>query len=160
MQETQEMWVRSLGQEEPWSRTWQPTPIFFTGKFHGQRSLAGRSPYGSKELDLTEHTERRGICSLSFDWNRFFFFFYIYCALYFTYCYISFTLDHQALAPRGTGGPCCLSIPYIIAYICWPQPPTPFLAVPSFWIQTQSAFSGIRIVGLNLYTDKLYSIQW
>ena len=83
MQETQEMWVRSLGQEEPWSRTWQPTPIFFTGKFHGQRSLAGRSPYGSKELDLTEHTERRGICSLSFDWNRFFFFFlHLLCTLF------------------------------------------------------------------------------
>jgi len=24
----QETWVRSLGQEDPWSRKWQPTPEF------------------------------------------------------------------------------------------------------------------------------------
>ena len=28
----------------PWSRKWQPTPVFSPGKFHGQRSLAGYSP--------------------------------------------------------------------------------------------------------------------
>ena len=28
----------------PWRRKWQPTPIFFPGKSHGQRSLAGYSP--------------------------------------------------------------------------------------------------------------------
>ena len=38
----------------PWSR--QPTPVFFPGKFHGQRSLVGYSPWGSKESDMTEHT--------------------------------------------------------------------------------------------------------
>ena len=31
-------WVRKI----PWRREWQPTP----GKFHGQRSLAGYSPWG------------------------------------------------------------------------------------------------------------------
>ena len=25
----------------PWSRKWQPTPVFLPGKFHGQRSLGG-----------------------------------------------------------------------------------------------------------------------
>ena len=31
------------------------------GKFHGQRSLVGYSPWGCKELDMTGHTaERRG----------------------------------------------------------------------------------------------------
>ena len=30
-------WVR----KSPWSRTWQHTPVFFPGKFNGQRSLAG-----------------------------------------------------------------------------------------------------------------------
>ena len=25
----------------PWRRKWQPTPVFFSGKSHGQRSLAG-----------------------------------------------------------------------------------------------------------------------
>ena len=32
---------------------WQPTPIFLPRKFHGQRSLAGYSPWGRKELDTT-----------------------------------------------------------------------------------------------------------
>ena len=39
----------------PWSRKWQPTPISLPGKPHGQRSLAGYSSWGRKELDTTEH---------------------------------------------------------------------------------------------------------
>ena len=35
---------------------WQPTPVFLSGKSHGQRSLAGYSAWGQKELDSTEHT--------------------------------------------------------------------------------------------------------
>ena len=38
----------------PWRRKWQPTPVFLPGKSHGQRSLAGYSPWGCKELDTTE----------------------------------------------------------------------------------------------------------
>ena len=38
----------------PWRRKWQPTPVFLPGKSHGQRSLAGNSPRGCKELDTTE----------------------------------------------------------------------------------------------------------
>ena len=34
-------------------------PVFFPGKFHGQRSLAGYSPWGRKESDETEHTQER-----------------------------------------------------------------------------------------------------
>ena len=30
----------------PWSRAWQPTPVFLPGDSHGQRSLAGDSPWG------------------------------------------------------------------------------------------------------------------
>ena len=47
-------WVQSLGQEDPLERKWQPFPVFLPGKFHGQRSLAGYSPCGHKELDMTE----------------------------------------------------------------------------------------------------------
>ena len=36
-----------------WSRKWQPTPVFLLGEFHGQRSLAGYSLWGSKESDAT-----------------------------------------------------------------------------------------------------------
>ena len=39
-----------------WNRKWQPTPVFLPGKSHGQRSLAGYSPWGCKESDRTEHT--------------------------------------------------------------------------------------------------------
>ena len=43
-------WVRKI----PWRRKWQPIPVFLTGEFHGQRNLAGYSPWGCKELDMTE----------------------------------------------------------------------------------------------------------
>ena len=38
----------------PWSRKCQPTLVFFPGEFHGQRSLAGHSPWGCKKLDTTD----------------------------------------------------------------------------------------------------------
>ena len=53
LQEMQEMWVRSLG-HFPWRRKWQPSPVFFPGKFHGQRGLVGSSPWGHRESDVTE----------------------------------------------------------------------------------------------------------
>ena len=75
---TQETQVRTLGQddglekemathssvaawrvpwtEEPmaWRRKWQPTPVLLPGESHGQKSLAGCSPRGCKEADMTE----------------------------------------------------------------------------------------------------------
>ena len=44
-------WVGKI----PWRRAWQPILVFLPGDFHGQRSLAGCSPQGGKELDMTEH---------------------------------------------------------------------------------------------------------
>ena len=38
----------------PWRREWLPTPVFLPRDSHGQRSLAGYSPWGCKELDTTE----------------------------------------------------------------------------------------------------------
>ena len=35
-------------------RKWQSTPVFLPGEFHGQRSLAGYSPWGREEWDTTE----------------------------------------------------------------------------------------------------------
>ena len=43
-------WVGKM----PWSKKWQSAPVFLPGKFHGQRSLGGSSPWGCKELDTTE----------------------------------------------------------------------------------------------------------
>ena len=49
MQETQETWVWSLGQEDDtWRKAWQPTPVFLPGESLGQRSLAGCSPWVAK----------------------------------------------------------------------------------------------------------------
>ena len=43
----------------------QPTPVFLPGEFHGQRNLAGYSPYSQKESDMTKtthtHTQRSRI---------------------------------------------------------------------------------------------------
>ena len=43
-------WVGKI----PWRRAWPPAPVFLPGKSHGQRSLAGYSPWGCKESDRTE----------------------------------------------------------------------------------------------------------
>ena len=51
---TQETQVQSLGWKIPWRRKWQPTPVFLPGELHGQRSLAGYSPWGHKDSDMTE----------------------------------------------------------------------------------------------------------
>ena len=37
-----------------WRRKWQPTPVFLPGDFLGQRSLVSYSPWGCKELGMTE----------------------------------------------------------------------------------------------------------
>ena len=34
--------------EQAWRRKCQPTPVFLPGEFHGQRSLAGDSPWGHR----------------------------------------------------------------------------------------------------------------
>ena len=61
MQETQfNPWVRKI----PWRREWQSTPVFLPGESHGQRRLAGYSPWSPKELDMTE----RLLLSRDFGW--------------------------------------------------------------------------------------------
>ena len=46
-------WVGKI----PSRKKWQPTPVFLPGKSHGQRRLAGYSPYSCKDWDMTEHTQ-------------------------------------------------------------------------------------------------------
>ena len=38
----------------PWRRKWQTAPVFLPRESQGQRSLAGYSPWGGKETDVTE----------------------------------------------------------------------------------------------------------
>ena len=47
-----ELWFGEI----PWRRTQQPIPVFLPGEPHGQRSVAGFSSKGHKELDTTEAT--------------------------------------------------------------------------------------------------------
>ena len=51
---SQEIWVWSLGQEDPLDKEWLPVLVFVPREFHEQRKLASYSPWGHKELDTTE----------------------------------------------------------------------------------------------------------
>ena len=51
-----ETWVHPWVGKLPWRRKWQPTAVFLPGESHGQRSLAGYSLWGCKELDRMECT--------------------------------------------------------------------------------------------------------
>ena len=50
----QEALLQSRGQEDPLEEGMATTPVFLPGKFHGQRSLVGYSPWGRKDSDTTE----------------------------------------------------------------------------------------------------------
>ena len=67
-------WISKI----PWRRKWQPIPLFLPEKSHGQSSLTVYSPWGRKELDMTEqlsmhtsgylHTYRKSlICRKNMD---------------------------------------------------------------------------------------------
>ena len=45
-EKAQEMQFYPLVGKIPWSRKWQSTRVSLCGKFHGQRSLVGYSPWG------------------------------------------------------------------------------------------------------------------
>ena len=61
-------WVRKIH----WRRKWQPTPVFLPGKTHGQRSLAGYSPWGCKEAHTTErlHSLTHSLTPVAKDWKH------------------------------------------------------------------------------------------
>ena len=97
-----ETWVDPWVGKIPWRRAWQPTLVFSPGEFHGQRSLAGYSPWGRKESDLTEQLK----ISLS-SWfsvsnpGPFFIFPYIEAHITFLQpasrsCLLGSTIQHQA----------------------------------------------------------------
>ena len=70
MQETQ---VQSPAREDPLEKG--PTPVFLPGEFHGQRSLAGYSPWGHKELNRftsarTSYLKSSSITSILKSLNR------------------------------------------------------------------------------------------
>ena len=52
-------WVGKI----PWRREWQPTPIFLPGESHGQRNLAGYSPWGRRRVRHDLETKQQQGCS-------------------------------------------------------------------------------------------------
>ena len=66
-------WVGKI----PWRREWQSTPVFLPEESHGQRSLAGYSPWSPKEVNMTE----RLLPSRDFRWYHvtkpFFFLYFV-----------------------------------------------------------------------------------
>ena len=48
----------------PWRRKWQPTQLFSPGKSHGQKSLAGYSPWGRKRVGHDWVTKHVGCMTL------------------------------------------------------------------------------------------------
>ena len=54
MQETQETWVQSLGQEDSLEEELLTHFVFLPGESHRQRNLIGYSPWCHKESDTTK----------------------------------------------------------------------------------------------------------
>ena len=80
---------------------WQPTPIFLPGGFHGQRSLAGYSPWGHKESDTIEQLNiHRGVKCLCFPYE------YLVCSG--TTCHSNFPLLTVLVSQSKTIWPQCL----------------------------------------------------
>ena len=48
-------WIGNI----PWRREWLPTPVLLLGESHGQRSLAGYSPWDHTESDTMEQPSAR-----------------------------------------------------------------------------------------------------
>ena len=44
------LWVGKI----PWRKEWQSIAVFLPGKSHGQKNLAGYSPWAHKDSDTTE----------------------------------------------------------------------------------------------------------
>ena len=70
--EIQEMWVQSLGWEDPPRRAWPPPSVLLPGKSYGQRSLERNSPEDHRKLEMTaatKHTCAHRIQSLFSEWQ-------------------------------------------------------------------------------------------
>ena len=66
-----DLWLGKI----PWSRKWQPTPIFLSGDSHGQRNLVGFCLQGCKESDMNEHmcthTHTHSVCYIMYTYMQY-----------------------------------------------------------------------------------------
>ena len=58
----------------PWSRKWQPAPVFLPEKFHEQRSLVGYSPWGGPKESHTTEQGTKILHVMMCGQNKYFFF--------------------------------------------------------------------------------------
>ena len=73
------MQVQSLVWKIPWSRKWQPTPVFLPGESQGPGSLVGFRLWGRTESDTTEAAAAAAAADIIFYINQNP---YIYFAIY------------------------------------------------------------------------------
>ena len=59
-----ETWVQFLGWEDPLEKGKVPTPVFWPGEFHGIYS-----PWGRKELDMTEQRLKKKKKGMELDFR-------------------------------------------------------------------------------------------
>ena len=52
-------------EKETWRRKWQPTPVFLPGEVHGQRSLAGYSPWAYMTEHVCTRVEGDGLVAIN-----------------------------------------------------------------------------------------------
>ena len=57
------------GQEDLLEEGMATPPVFLPGEFHGQRSLVDCSPWGCKELDMTERLTHTHTLAKYFTWS-------------------------------------------------------------------------------------------
>ena len=85
-----EAWVPSRVWKMPWSRAWQPTPVFFPAEFHEQRSLVGCSPITKSWIWLKWPNTYTYIFII-----HIYFYLFIYCLLF------SCSVMSDSLWPHG-----------------------------------------------------------
>ena len=81
-------WVGKI----PWSRKWQPIPVFLPGEFHGQRCLVGYSPWACKESDMVAWLT---LSKLLFFFNIFLNFILFNFKILYWFCHISKWICHR-----------------------------------------------------------------
>ena len=64
------IWFPYSPLHQNWRKAWQPTPIFLSGKSHGQGSLMDYSPWDCKELNVTEHKHTSSFSAVTLIYGK------------------------------------------------------------------------------------------
>ena len=70
------LWFNPLVRKNPCRRKWQPTPVFLSRKFHGQRSLVGYNGVKKNRTWLSAHTHKyilSIIIMMQYTWKSYLF---------------------------------------------------------------------------------------